>query len=85
MGNMFGALLDINNALKVHELHYCEKLFYRIAGNFRHFGQFHHLLTLAKILQIVESAALLTNRGVIHQFIGDLVNAMRDYKKAVSV
>ena len=34
---------------------------------------------------MVESAALLTNRGVIHQFIGDLVNAIRDYQKAVSV
>ena len=34
---------------------------------------------------MVQSAALLTNRGVIHQFMGDLVNAMRDYQKAVSV
>ena len=32
-----------------------------------------------KYCQVVESAALLTNREVIHQFIGDLVNAMRDY------
>ena len=36
-------------------------------------------------IQVVESAALLTNRGVIHQFIGDLVNAMKDYQRAVSV
>ena len=35
--------------------------------------------------QVVESAALLTNRGVIHQFIADLVNAMREYQKAVSI
>ena len=34
---------------------------------------------------MVQSAALLTNRGVIHQFLGDIVNAMRDYQKAVAL
>ena len=35
--------------------------------------------------QVEQSAALLTNRGVVHQFMGDLVNAMRDYQRAVSL
>ena len=38
-----------------------------------------------KYCQVVESAVLLTNREVINQFIGDLVNAMRDYQKADSI
>lgn len=28
---------------------------------------------------------MLTNRGVIHQFMGDIVNAMRDYQRAVAL
>ncbi|XP_038636843.1 uncharacterized protein ttc6 [Scyliorhinus canicula] len=36
-------------------------------------------------LQISMSAKLLTNRGVISQFTGDLPNAMRDYQKAITL
>ena len=32
-----------------------------------------------------KSALLLTNRGVIHQFMGDVVSAMTDYSEAVKV
>ena len=42
----------------------------------------YHIITH---LQLVQSAALLTNRGVIHQFMGDVVNAMRDYQQAVAM
>ncbi|XP_064400384.1 uncharacterized protein LOC135346636 isoform X3 [Halichondria panicea] len=50
MGNLFGALLDINTAIQVHK-----------------------------------NALLLVNRGVIHQFMGDVVNAMNDYQEAVII
>ena len=41
--------------------------------------------THIKYCQVVESAALLTNREVTHQFIGDLVNVMSNYQKADSL
>ncbi|XP_051871501.1 uncharacterized protein ttc6 [Pristis pectinata] len=50
MNNTFGALQDINAALK-----------------------------------ICKSAKLLTNRGVISQFMGDLPNAMSDYQRAIAL
>ncbi|XP_059812571.1 uncharacterized protein ttc6 [Hypanus sabinus] len=50
MNNTFGALQDINAALKIYN-----------------------------------SAKLLTNRGVISQFMGDLSNAMSDYKRAIAL
>ncbi|XP_023933182.1 tetratricopeptide repeat protein 6-like [Lingula anatina] len=36
-------------------------------------------------VRVVPSAELLTNRGVIHQFMGDKANAMRDYQQAISI
>ncbi|XP_072135606.1 uncharacterized protein ttc6 [Mobula birostris] len=36
-------------------------------------------------LKIYNSAKLLTNRGVISQFMGDLSNAMSDYKRAIAL
>ncbi len=32
-----------------------------------------------------KNALLLVNRGVIHQFMGDVVNAMNDYQEAVII
>ncbi|XP_068717425.1 uncharacterized protein [Montipora capricornis] len=34
-------------------------------------------------IKISKTAELLTNRGVVHQFMGDFVNAIRDYQAAV--
>ncbi|XP_067099361.1 uncharacterized protein ttc6 [Osmerus mordax] len=36
-------------------------------------------------LKVSELRELLTNRGVINQYMGDVVGAMRDYQKAISV
>ncbi len=36
-------------------------------------------------LQIRKSATLLTNRGVVNQFMGDIVSAMNDYKYALKL
>jgi len=44
------------------------------------FGAF---LDINKALKIEASAEFLTNRGVINQFMGDIVNAMRDYQAAI--
>lgn len=36
-------------------------------------------------MQVKKSALLLTNRGVIHQFMGDVVSAMNDYQEAMRI
>lgn len=37
------------------------------------------------ILQINTTAEFLTNRGVIHEFMGQQQNAMKDYQAAISL
>lgn len=43
------------------------------------------LNTHSIILQINTTAEFLTNRGVIHEFLGQRQNAMRDYQAAISL
>lgn len=43
------------------------------------------LTALTIILQINGTAEFLTNRGVIHEFMGQQQNAMRDYQEAISL
>ncbi|XP_043930180.1 tetratricopeptide repeat protein 6 [Protopterus annectens] len=40
---------------------------------------------ISAALKLGVSAKLLTNRGVIHQFMGDLHNAMKDYQAAIRI
>lgn len=43
------------------------------------------LLDINAAIQVCKSALLLTNRGVIYQFMGDIVSAMNDYHEAVQI
>lgn len=36
-------------------------------------------------IHLEESAEMLTNRGVVHQFMNDRVNAMKDYQRAIKL
>jgi tetratricopeptide (TPR) repeat protein len=40
---------------------------------------------ISSSIHVGPSAELLTNRGVINQFMGDRVNAMKDYQRAIQL
>ena len=42
------------------------------------------MLDLSCSIQDIPSAETLTNRGVVHCFLGDVPNAMRDYRRALT-